>query len=78
MPNEAEVLNHTSATVPMWQIDCDEFRKVGRVFELRDVTSDEHRAFVAAFARRNELRCEWQGATVTFLPKIRISKSPGS
>ena len=26
----------------MWQIDCDNFRKVGGIFQLKDVTTEEH------------------------------------
>lgn len=52
----------------MWQIDCDEFRKVNRPFELRNVTAREHEHFVAAFAERYGWNTRRDGETVTFLP----------
>lgn len=59
-------VNWTSTKVPMWQIDCESFRKIGRVFELRDVTTPEHRAFVEAFSERFRLKITQSGTTVTF------------
>ena len=50
----------------MWQIDCERFLLVGRPFELRDVETQEHMAFVLAFSQRNGLKVERDGATVTF------------
>jgi hypothetical protein len=75
-------LNWTTTTVPLWQIDCDNFRKVGRAFELRDVTGDEHGRFVEVFAARYDLAYERKGTTVVFglqkatsLPGMRPSES---
>jgi hypothetical protein len=48
-------MNWTSTTVPMWQIDCDNFRKVGGGFQLKDVTTDGHRNFVKLFIMRISL-----------------------
>jgi len=55
--------------VPLWQIDCEEFRKVGRPFELRDVTTPEHEKFVEVFSVRHGLATEREGTTVRFLQK---------
>jgi hypothetical protein len=55
--------------VPMWQIDCAAFEKVGRPFELRNVSTPEHESFVEAFSTKHRLRTEREGTTVRFLPK---------
>jgi hypothetical protein len=60
-------MNWTSTKVPMWQIDCEEFRKVGRSFELRDVTTPEHESFVEAFSAKHRLKTKRHGTTVTFI-----------
>ena len=64
-------MNWTSTKVPLWQIDCEEFRKVGRPFELRDVTTPEHEKFIEALSIRHGLRTEGQGATVRFFDAAR-------
>ena len=61
-------MNRTSTLVPMWQIDCDEFRKVGRAFELKDVTTPEHINFCDVFAARFGWPYKRKGSTVTFSP----------
>lgn len=54
-------MNWTTTTVPLWQIDCDNYRKVGKPFELRDVTTSEHEAFAEVFAARYDLACNRKG-----------------
>lgn len=49
----------------MWQIDCNEFVKTGRPFELRDVILPEHHEFVLAFSAKHSLIVKKQGTTVT-------------
>lgn len=44
------MLNSTSTTSSRWQADCEIFRRRGKPFELRDVTTSEHRQFVLEFA----------------------------
>lgn len=44
--------------MPLWQIDCDDFRRVGKPFELRNVTTSEHLDFVGAFSARFGLLVE--------------------
>jgi hypothetical protein len=68
-------MNWTSTKVPMWQIDCENFRKVGTPFELRHVTSEDHKAFVAAFAKENTLITSEQGTTVHFESGLRKGRS---
>ena len=46
------VLNWTATTISRWQADCETFRRTGKPFELRDVTTSEHRQFVLEFAAR--------------------------
>jgi hypothetical protein len=59
-------MNWTSTKVPLWQIDCESFRKVDSRFELRDVTTEEHRRFVSAFASKFRLKVEQNDTTVLF------------
>jgi hypothetical protein len=59
-------LNWTTTTVPLWQVDCENFRKTGQRFELRDVNSDEHRRFIEAFAARYDLKFEMADDTAVF------------
>jgi hypothetical protein len=65
-------MNWTTTTVPLWQIDCDNYRKVGRHFELRDVTTAEHRQFVEVFAARYDLAVQLNGAVATFRPPASL------
>ena len=60
-------MNWTSTEVPMWQIDCENFLRVGRSFELRNVTTPEHLAFVTAFTAKHSVQFERDGSTVRFL-----------
>lgn len=62
-------LNWTTTTVPLWQIDCDNFRKVGKPFELRDVTTPEHLRFAEIFAARYDLTFKMKGTTIEFSVK---------
>jgi hypothetical protein len=59
-------MNWTSTTVPLWQIDCENFRKVGKPFEPRDVTTEEHKRFVAAFGSKFRLKVAQKETTVVF------------
>ena len=62
------MLHWTTTTVPLWQIDCENFRKANCPFELMEVVSEEHRKFVRAFAARYGVRCRCRGTTVVFEP----------
>jgi hypothetical protein len=59
-------MNWTTTKVPLWQLDCDNFRKAGSPFELRDVSAQEHFAFVKEFAGRNRLNVKRAGSVVRF------------
>ena len=61
-------MNWTTTRVPLWQIDCDNFRRVGRPFELRDATTEEYTSFVHAFAARYSLSFVVEGSRVVFTP----------
>jgi hypothetical protein len=50
----------------MWQIDCENFRRVGS-FELRDVSKAEHLAFAEAFAAQHRLSMKHNGEAVLFV-----------
>jgi hypothetical protein len=68
-------VNWTSTTVPMWQIDCENFRKVGSTFQLKDVTTEEHRTFVKLFCVRYDFSVTMAGTTAIF-SKIDPSYQP--
>ena len=68
-------MNWTSTQVPLWQIDCDEFRKVGRPFELRDVNTPEHENFVAVFSVRFGWTAKREGTMVIFSPSLSIKET---
>lgn len=53
-----------------------EFWKVGRPFELRDVTTEEHIRFVFAFAARAKWNSKKDGTSVIFSPPIDKEKIP--
>ncbi len=61
-------MNWSTTKVPLWQIDCDNYRMVGRAFELRDVTTPEHLQFVEVFAARYGLKFSQSGSTIRFEP----------
>jgi len=63
-------MNWTSTNVPMWQVDCYNFRKVGTSFQLRDVTTDFHRSFVEYFAARYDLAVRMDGETAVFSKRL--------
>jgi hypothetical protein len=48
-------MNWTTTTVPLWQGDCDNYRRTGRPFEVRDVTTPSQREFLDQFAARHDL-----------------------
>lgn len=57
--------------MPLWQVDCENFRRTGKPFELRNVTTDEHRDFLEQFAARYELAFELNDTTARFGEKKR-------
>jgi hypothetical protein len=61
-------VNWTTTKVPLWQVDCENFRRTGRPFELRDVSAPEHLQFVNAFAARYELTVKEDRGSVRFEP----------
>jgi hypothetical protein len=61
-------MNSTSTTVPLWQLDCESFRRTLRPFVLRDVTNEEHHQFVKDFAKNYELHIRLAESAVTFYP----------
>lgn len=65
---EGRIVNWTSTTVPLWQIDCESYRKAGGSFQLRDITTQEHRAFVEAFCIRYHHLVQHAETTATFTP----------
>jgi len=65
MPSFA-LVNWTSTTVPMWQIDCENFRKVGGTFHLKDVSTEEHLMFVKLFCARYDYSVKMAGTTAIF------------
>jgi hypothetical protein len=66
-------MNWTTTKIPLWQVDCESFRKVGRPFELRDVTAPEHWEFVEPFALRNNIQYTKTDTTVYFDPQQQRS-----
>jgi hypothetical protein len=70
-------MNWTSTQVPMWQIDCVEFHKVGLPFELRDINSEEHETFAKLFALRNNLHLQREGKNIRFISK-QLSREASS
>jgi hypothetical protein len=54
-------LNWTTTKIPLWQIDCESYRKAGQPFELREVTTPEHEQFVQVFAARYDLQITREG-----------------
>jgi len=65
-------MNWTSTQVPLWQIDCEEFRKVGHPFELRDVSTPEHEKFIEAFGAKHWLKTARRGLTERFFQQKEI------
>ena len=59
-------MNWTSTRVPLWQVDCENFRRTMRPFELRNVETAEHEEFIEHFTARYGLTAQRQGATVVF------------
>lgn len=62
-------MNWTSTEVPMWQVDCVEFHRVGRPFEVREVKTGDHESFIEAFAAHNGLETVREGSTVRFFSR---------
>jgi len=69
-------MNWTSTQVPLWQVDCSEFCRVGRPFEVRDVNLPEHDHFIELFATRHDLKFVRNGSTVV-LERCADSEFPG-
>lgn len=67
-------MNWTSTRVPMWQIDCENFRQVGS-FRLEHV-GPEHMPFVETFAAKHNLRFKVEGSTVRFSGANSNNKKP--
>ena len=61
--------------MPLWQQDCESFRRTLRPFILRDVTDPEHLNFVDDFARQYALRAERVDSAVTFYPSALPEKT---
>ena len=55
--------------MPLWQIDCDEYRKVGRDFELRDIGTPDHESFCAVFSARHNWHFKLDGNKAIFSQK---------
>jgi hypothetical protein len=49
-------MNWTSAKVPLWEADCEEFRRAGRPFEVRHVDTEEAVKILERFATKYGLR----------------------
>src|SRR5688500_14121856 len=60
--------NWTSTTVPMWQIDCENYRRTLLPFELWEV-KDEHMEFVKAFCKTYGWKFTRRGSLVRFEPE---------
>ena len=67
-------VNFTTTKVPLWQIECDNFRRVGSEYELRDLATPEHDQFVQNFAARYDLDFKRDGSTVTFAATHRVER----
>jgi hypothetical protein len=59
-------VNWTTTTVPLWQVDCENYRRTGKPFEIRDVSTHEHREFIEQFAARYDLRVKHGDGVVVF------------
>jgi hypothetical protein len=59
----------TSTNTRRWQLQCGNFANEGEAFQLRDVTTEEHRRFVEVFAKHYELEVSVEGTTVTFFSR---------
>ena len=46
----------TSTLILMWQTDCEDFLETKQPFELRDIQTPEHEAFVVTFAKEHNLK----------------------
>ena len=59
-------MNWTSTKVPLWRMDCENFWRAGTAFELRDVTTEEHKKFVQAFSFLRHIKVSERGTTAYF------------
>ncbi len=69
-------MNDASTRVHLWQVECEDFQKVGQAFELRDVETQEHWNFVNLFCARSGWTAKGQGTTVVF--PLRLCSAPAS
>jgi hypothetical protein len=51
-------MNLTSTKNKEWKADCDAFRISGRIFELCDVKTEDHKNFVRDFCAQNKRKAE--------------------
>ncbi len=61
-----KVVNWTSAKVPMWQMDCQNFWRAGLPFEVRNVSEEEDVKFIETFASSHSLNYVRKGETAYF------------
>jgi hypothetical protein len=61
-----KVVNWTSAKVPMWQMDCQNFWRAGLPFEVRNVSEEEDVRFIETFASSHSLNYVRNGETAYF------------
>jgi hypothetical protein len=54
-------MNWTTTRVPLWQSDCENFRRALQPFEVRDVVTAEQWQFIEDFATRYELTIRKHG-----------------
>ena len=53
----------------MWQSDCEDYRRLRRPFQLRDVGRENER-FIELYAARFDLDIEREGSTVIFRERL--------
>ena len=71
-----KVVNWTSATVPMWQLDCQNFWRAGLPFEVRDICTEEDIQFIEVFAASHNLTYARQGNSVLFAAPAFAQSEP--
>jgi hypothetical protein len=69
-------VNWTTTAVPLWQVDCENFRKTGRPFELRGVSLQEHHEFISAFSARYDLQVVKNDDSALFYPAQKGKTQP--
>lgn len=71
-------MNWTTTTVPLWQVDCENFRTTGQAFELRDISTEEHRNFIQIFSARFGLLAKIKGDVALFQGSDKKKTGPVS